>query len=323
MTRVPAPRFDLLNMSNYLFGSVQVSLGCPFQCEFCDIIITFGRRPRLKTSAQVLAELEALHRQHVKIVFIVDDNLIGNKRAIKVILRDVIAWQRAHGYPLALITQASLDLADDPELLRLMSDANFLSVFIGIESPNEASLRETKKLKNVRKGSTVVERVHTIQQAGLEVWCGLVLGFDHDDADIFEAHREFIREARITQAMVSLLHALTGTPLYARLKAEERLDPSDPPAPEFGTNVIPLLLGRTELREGFIQLLNDIYEPEAYFDRLEDLYLRQRIPYAQGRARWWKRHPWRSVWPQVGFLLRSFVLYRRLMRHIPDPVLRQ
>ena len=135
MTRVPTPRFDLLKMQHYLFGSVQFSRGCPFQCEFCDIIVTFGRRPRLKTSAQVLAELEALRAQHIDIVFIVDDNLIGNKKAIKVLLRDLIAYQKAHGYPFDFFTEASLDLAEDDELLELMVEANISSVFIGIESP--------------------------------------------------------------------------------------------------------------------------------------------------------------------------------------------
>ena len=323
MTRVPPPRFDLLNMKDYMFGSVQVSRGCPFQCEFCDIIVTFGRRPRLKTSAQVLAELENLRKHRMRFVFVVDDNLIGNKKAIKVLLRDIIAWQRAHGFPLVLSTQASLDLADDPELLELMTDANFINVFIGIESPNEASLRETKKLQNVRKGRSMVERVHAIQMAGLEVWCGMIVGFDNDDLSIFDAHRRFIREARITQAMLGLLHALPKTPLYARLKAEGRLDLSEDLEQKYGTNVIPLQMTRDELREGLIQLLNDVYEPQAYFDRLEDLYIRQQFPYAKGRSRWWWRRPWSIVATHSWNLLQALVLYRRLMRHVSDPALRR
>src|SRR5437868_2433222 len=139
MSKVPTPRFDLLKMQHYLFGSVQFSHGCPFQCEFCDIIVTFGRRPRLKTSAQIIAELEALRAQHIDIAFIVDDNLIGNKKAVKVLLRDLVAYQRANGYPFDFFTEASLDLAEDDELIRLMVDANIMSVFVGIESPNEKS----------------------------------------------------------------------------------------------------------------------------------------------------------------------------------------
>src|SRR5262249_2713196 len=154
LTTLPTPRLDLLPMRDYLFGSVQFTRGCPFQCEFCDTIVTFGRRPRLKSARQVLAELEALRAQGMRIVFIVDDNLIGNRRAVKGLLREVIAWQRARGYPLVFVTEASLDLADDPELLRLMADANIVSVFIGIESPNEASLREARKYQNVRAGDT-------------------------------------------------------------------------------------------------------------------------------------------------------------------------
>src|SRR4051812_30364739 len=139
MTKVPTPRFDLLKLNDYMFGSVQFSRGCPFQCEFCDIIVTFGRRPRLKTSVQVLAELESLRSRGVTMVFIVDDNLIGNKKAVKELLRDLVAWQKARGYPLALFTEASLDLAEDAELIELMIEAHFVSVFIGIESPNEES----------------------------------------------------------------------------------------------------------------------------------------------------------------------------------------
>ena len=169
MSRVPTPRFDLLKMEHYMFGSVQFSRGCPYQCEFCDIIVTFGRRPRLKTSAQIIAEIEALRAQKIFMAFVVDDNLIGNKKAIKVLLRDLIAWQRAHGYPMSFFTEASLDLAEDDELLDLMVQANFGAVFVGIESPNEASLRETKKLQNGRAGKTILERVHAIQNAGLEV----------------------------------------------------------------------------------------------------------------------------------------------------------
>ncbi len=167
MTTVPTPRFDLLRMRQYAFGSLQFSRGCPFQCEFCDIIVTFGRKPRIKAAAQVVAELEALRAQGVRMAFIVDDNLIGNKRAIKPLLRELVAWQVRNGYPMTFFTEASIDLADDPEMLRLMDEANIASVFVGIESPNEASLRETRKFQNVRAGGTLVEKVHRIQEAGL------------------------------------------------------------------------------------------------------------------------------------------------------------
>src|SRR5437879_3641395 len=245
MTKVPTPRFDLLKMQHYLFGSVQFSRGCPFQCEFCDIIVTFGRRPRLKTGAQIIAELESLRAQKIDIAFIVDDNLIGNKKAVKVLLRDLVAYQQANGYPFDFFTEASLDLAEDAELMQLMVDANIISVFIGIESPNEKSLQETRKFQNVRPVGSLAERVHRIQEAGIEVWCGMILGFDHDDASIFEAQRQFLKEARITTAMIGMLSAIRTTPLHARLARERRLDPAA--ALAFGTNVITMQMSRPRL----------------------------------------------------------------------------
>jgi radical SAM superfamily enzyme YgiQ (UPF0313 family) len=320
MSKVPVPRFDLLKMRHYAFGSLQFSRGCPFQCEFCDIIVTFGRRPRIKTSAQVLAELEAIRKTGVSIVFIVDDNLIGNKRAIKEVLKEMIAWQRRHGYPLTLFTEASIDLADDRELLELMVEANFLSVFIGIESPKEESLRESKKYQNVRAGGTLVEKVHRIQDAGIEVWCGMIMGFDNDDATIFEAQRRFIKESRITLAMMGMLHAIPKTPLYDRLLAEGRLDLCD--EPEYGTNIVPLQIGREELREGYLKVVADLYRPDAYFERVESLYLDGKIQLGQGRAKYWRRHPlgrlrWEATWA-----VQAAGLFWRLMRGVPEPHLR-
>jgi radical SAM superfamily enzyme YgiQ (UPF0313 family) len=321
MTTVPTPRFDLLRMQHYLFGSVQFSRGCPFQCEFCDIIVTFGRRPRLKTSAQVLAELEALRAQGIDIAFIVDDNLIGNKKAIKGLLRDLIAYQQANGYPFDFFTEASLDLAEDDELMELMVDANIISVFIGIETPNEKSLRETKKLQNVRPVGTLLERVHRIQKAGMEVWCGMILGFDNDDATIFDAQRRFIHEARIASTMIGMLHAIPKTPLHARLAREGRLDLADEPA--YGTNVIPRQLGREELRDGYLRVLHDLYQPRAYFKRLEDLYLKEKLEWGKGVAKYWRKHPWAWLKAQTVNAVSSAVLFWRLMRGIPDAALRK
>jgi radical SAM superfamily enzyme YgiQ (UPF0313 family) len=321
MTRVPVPRFDLLKMRHYLFGSVQFSRGCPFQCEFCDIIVTFGRRPRLKTSSQVIAELEALRAQRIDIAFIVDDNLIGNKKAIKSLLRDLIAYQEANGYPFDFFTEASLDLAEDDELMQLMVDANIISVFIGIESPNEKSLRETRKFQNVRPAGTIAERVRRIQEAGMEVWCGMILGFDNDDGTIFEAQRRFLKEARIASAMVGMLAAIPKTPLHARLAREGRLDPADEPA--YGTNVIPLQMSREELRDGYVKVMQDLYEPEAYFGRLEDLYLEGRMAFGKAMVQHWRRHPWAWVKMQTRNLLTAIVLFGRLMRGIPETSLRR
>jgi radical SAM superfamily enzyme YgiQ (UPF0313 family) len=320
MTCVPTPRLDLLKMQHYMFGSTQFSRGCPFECEFCDIIVTFGRRPRLKTSTQVIAELDALRAQKMETVFVVDDNLIGNKKAIKTLLRDVVDWQRDNGYPLTFFTEASLDLVEDHELMQLMVEANFVSVFIGIESPNEDSLLETKKFQNIRKGDSMIEKVRTIQSAGLDVWCGMIVGFDHDDATIFEAQRKFINDARIAHAMIGMLYAIPKTPLYDRLATEDRLDMED--ETEFGTNVIPLRMSREELTDGYIQLMRDVYSPAAYFQRVDDLYLKDRFQFGTARAKYWRRHRWSGLKSQAINLVRFAGIYRRLMRHVTDDSLR-
>jgi radical SAM superfamily enzyme YgiQ (UPF0313 family) len=321
LSRVPTPRFDLLKARHYCFGSLQFSRGCPFQCEFCDIIVTFGRKPRIKTGAQVIAELEALRAQNLREVFIVDDNLIGNKKAIKVVLREVIAYQERNGYPFTFFTEASLDLAEDAELMNLMVEANIRTVFIGIETPNEEALKETKKYQNVRPSGTILERVRRVQDAGIEVTCGMIVGFDNDGPDIFDAQRQFLKETRIVNAMVGMLTAIPKTPLHARLEREGRLDPED--TSEYGTNVIPLRMSRQELRDGYLSVFRDLHEPDAYFDRLDDLYLKGRMPFAKGLARHWQRHPWAWLKAQAKGLLASAVLFARLMRDVPEAALRR
>jgi radical SAM superfamily enzyme YgiQ (UPF0313 family) len=326
MTTVPAPRLELLRMRDYAFGSVQFSRGCPFTCEFCDIIVTFGRRPRLKSSAQILAELDGLVAAGKHSAFIVDDNLIGNKAAIKQVLRNVIAWQERHGYPLMFATEASIDLAEDLELMQLMVAANIGNVFVGIETPNEASLRETRKVQNLRdRGGTMLDKVHRIQEAGMEVWCGVIVGFDHDDSTIFAAQRRFIGEARIVNAMVNMLVAIPGTPLYARLEVEGRLDSSEDEASfgAFGTNVIPRRIGREELRRGFIELMHDLYTPEAYFERLDQLYLDAQIRLGAARTRYLRRHPWRRMKLNARLLFEAVAISLLLQRGVPEPALRR
>lgn len=321
MSTVPVPRFDLLKMDDYAVGSIQFSRGCPFTCEFCDIIVVFGRKPRIKTGQQILAEVEALLATGMDTAFIVDDNLIGNKKAIKEVLREVIAWQVAHNYPMTFVTEASIDLADDPELMQLMVDTNIRVVFIGIETPNEAALRETKKLQNLRKGATMLEKVHTIQRSGMEVWCGMILGFDSDDASIFDAQRAFIKEARIVNAMVGMLAAIPKTPLYTRLLKEGRLDPED--QQPFGTNVIPLNLSREALRDGYLAVMQDLHNPQAYFDRLDALYLDERIEPEQTRLRHLRRHPLQFAKLNAEWMLEAVGIFLRLMRQVPDKELRR
>jgi radical SAM superfamily enzyme YgiQ (UPF0313 family) len=269
----------------------------------------------------MIAELDALRAQKINIAFIVDDNLIGNKKAIKILLRDLIKYQKDNGYPFDFFTETSLDLAEDDELIGLLVEANIVSVFIGIETPNEESLRETKKYQNVRPVGTIYERVRKIQRAGLEVWCGLIVGFDNDGPTIFDDQRRFLKEASIASAMIGMLSAIPKTPLHARLAKEGRLDPSD--EPEFGTNVIPLRMTREELRDGYVALMKDVYEPESYFDRLDDLYLRERLPFAPGVRRYWRRHPWSWLKMQSANLVGALVLFTRLMRGVPDAGLRK
>jgi len=320
MSRVPCPRYDLLDVGQYMFSSLQISRGCPFQCEFCDIIVTFGRRPRLKTSPQVIAELEAMQAQGMNLAFIVDDNLIGNKRAIRPVLEAIVRWQQEHGFPFTFFTQASIDLADDPALLDLLVQANIQSVFIGIESPNPQSLRETQKFQNLRTGGTLVEKIHRIQAAGVEVWSGMIVGFDHDDDAIFELQSDFIRDARIAHAMLGMLSAIPKTPLYDRLLKAGRLDLDD--RPEFGTNVIPQRMSREGLRDGYVRVLKELYEPDAYFDRIDSLYSQPDFHFNRAQRAHWKRHRVAWVKSQAQTFLRCIVLYRRLMRQVEDAELR-
>jgi radical SAM superfamily enzyme YgiQ (UPF0313 family) len=326
MATVPLPRLDLLRMKDYAFGSVQFSRGCPFECEFCDIIVTFGRRPRIKNSAQVLAELDALVAAGKPAAFVVDDNLIGNKKAIKPILRDIVAWQAERGFPLTLVTEASIDLADDAELLELMVEANFASVFVGIETPNEASLRETKKLQNLRsRGGTMLEKVHRIQDAGMEVWCGVIVGFDNDEAGIFAAQSRFLRDSRIANAMVNMLVAIPRTPLYKRLASEGRLDLSEEWAGYggFGTNVVPLRIGREALYAGYTELMRELYTADAYFGRLDELYFGGRFRLSQARRSYLRRHPIDRFKLNARLLVEAVAMFVMLMRGVPDEALRR
>jgi radical SAM superfamily enzyme YgiQ (UPF0313 family) len=321
MSRLPTPRFDLLKMNRYAFGSVQFSRGCPFLCEFCDIIVMFGRRPRIKSVGQIIAELEALRAQEQMVVFIVDDNFIGNKKAIKKILAETIAWQQANGYPLSFLTEASIDLADDDELMRLMVEANIATVFVGIESPNEESLREARKLQNVRAGGTMVEKVHRIQQAGMEVWAGMIVGFDSDDETIFEAQHKFLDSARISIAMVGMLSAIPSTPLHARLSSAGRLDFTDNPI--FGTNVVPLRMSREALSSGYVQLMADLYHPQAFFKRVDDLYLAGKFEIGRAWHGYAAQHPWQRSVGHFWLWFEACAILARLLLRVPDRSLRR
>lgn len=235
----PTPRFDLLKLDQYDTVSLQFSRGCPYRCEFCDIIVMFGRRPRTKPLEHIGRELDALRARNVHSVFFVDDNLIGHKAKAKELLRYLAWYQAAHRYVFKFGTEVSLNLAEDPELLQLCREANFAWVFIGIESPDEASLKETKKTQNTRQD--ILGAVRTIYGHGIDVLAGFIVGFDNDTLETFDRQYRFITASGILVAMVGLLAALPKTPLYKRLEREGRLLPdtlhSDNTRP--ATNFLP------------------------------------------------------------------------------------
>ena len=264
MTRVPVPRFDLLRRGCYGTAPVQFSRGCPFLCEFCDIITIFGRRPRVKRPEQILAELDAVLAQGFKGCFLVDDNFIGNKIEAKRLLPRIIEWQQQHGFPLEFVTEASINLANDRELIDLMVQANFRTVFIGIETPREASLEETRKHQNVH-GDSLLAKLERIRATGLGVSGGFIVGFDNDDERIFDEQFEFIQASGIATLSISLLTPLPTTPLYDRLRAEGRLDFSDPEL-----IYIPKQMTREQLKTGFRRLLQRVFDVDAFFDRAFD-----------------------------------------------------
>ena len=262
----PAPRLDVLN-SRYAHGVVQCTRGCPFTCEFCDIIVMYGRKVRFKPAEQVIREVEAWHRAGAAQVFFADDNFVGNRAYAKDLLRALIAWNSRQRHPLSFYTQVSIDMVRDKELLALLRDANFSSVFIGIESPRKASLAETRKLQNER--IDLVAAVHQIQSYNLFVSAGMIVGFDHDDDSIFEEQYEFAQEAQIPMVMLNVLLAMPKTPLYARLSAAGRLVGGDDDWSHYvgsgGTvNFHPEHMTREELMRRQMLLYQRLYEPSAF-----------------------------------------------------------
>ncbi len=322
LSRLPVPRFEALKNKRYAFGTLQLSRGCPHQCEFCDIIVMFGRRPRSKTGPQAAAELDALRKAGHRLVFVVDDNFIGDKKAARSILGEMIAWQRRNGYPLAFMTQATLGLADEPELLDLMIEANFIIVFLGVESLDPDSLLEAGKRHNLRGTEPFEDRIRRIQRAGLVVWCGMIQGFDHDDAGVFGRQLEFLTAARVPMVMSGMLTAIPGTPLHERLDREGRLDPADPPA--FGTNVIPKRMTGPELQAAYVRHQMALYEPDPFFRRLDALFFDPEFEVGFARqGSYWKRHRIRKAGREAGYALRLIGLWIAVRTRVPDRALRR
>jgi radical SAM superfamily enzyme YgiQ (UPF0313 family) len=266
VSKTPAPRFDLLKINKYASMAVQFSRGCPFQCEFCDIITIYGRKPRTKAPAQLLSELDALYALGWRDqVFIVDDNFIGNHRRALELAQSLQHWQQGHEQPFFFYTEASMDLAQRPELIEAMVKANFFYVFLGIESPSKSSLSEVKKFQNLRRDP--LECIRTIQNGGLWVTGGFIIGFDSDSETIFEEQREFIEQAAIPWAMAGFLQAPPTTPLYERMRKEGRLlqdsaVTSNFSPPNFRTRLpLPFLL------QGYRDTLSALYSPSEYFNR--------------------------------------------------------
>ncbi len=263
----PIPRWDLIDFRSYASMAVQFSRGCPYDCEFCDIVVMNGRVPRTKSAAQLIAELDALAARGWKdMVFLVDDNFIGDRRRTKELLREMIRWREARQSGIGFFTEASVNLADDAELCGLMVDAGFKKVFVGIETPSVESLQECRKLMN--RGRDLVGAVQTLQRAGLEVMGGFIVGFDHDPKDIFKRQFEFIQRSGVATAMVGLLTALPQTRLYQRLLKEGRLE-----ADSTGNNTEATLnfrpkLGRDFLQNGYRDLMKRLYEPGNYCRRI-------------------------------------------------------
>ena len=267
----PLPRFDLLKIDRYRTMTIQFARGCPFNCEFCDIIVMYGRKPRTKTVPQVMAEIEEIDRLGVSNIFVVDDNFIGNKPEAKQLLRAIAAWQEENGHPIEFMTEVTLNIAQDDELLRLMREANFTTIFIGIESPRASSLQETHKTQNLRE--SLLDSVHRIQKAGLEVMAGMIVGFDHDDPTIFEEQFRFIQEARIPVSMTGMLNAVPKTPLYERLKKAGRLIAESVGDQFVFTNIVPEGMSRLQLYEGYRNLLKRLYSYRNYRKRVRQLIL--------------------------------------------------
>ena len=269
ITGSPRPLWSLVPLPDYTDVSLQFTRGCPFNCEFCDVVLLSGRRPRLKTNAQVLGELDLLHQAGWRgEVMFVDDNFIGNKKQALSLLKDIGQWQKQKGYPFWFMTQASLNLADDSEMLALMNEAGFKKVFIGIETPIPASLAEAGKHQN--QGQDIVAAVRKCQQAGQEVLGGFIVGFDSDPPSVFDDQFKVIQESGIPAAMVGLLSAPPGSPLWKRLESEGRLlgMPSGDNAFDKDALNFEPVMGRDRLLAGYKEVVSRLYAPSAYFDRV-------------------------------------------------------
>jgi radical SAM superfamily enzyme YgiQ (UPF0313 family) len=267
ITGTPVPDWPLININDYASMAIQVSRGCPYSCDFCDIIVMNGRIPRVKETQQVIAELDAIYNTGWRSsVFIVDDNFIGNRKKVKVILNEIAKWMKTHNRPFVFSTEASITLADDIEIINLLKSANFSGVFVGIETPEEESLKSCGKYQNT--GKDLKEKVNFLQRNGLEVKGGFIVGFDTDNLSTFDKMISFIQNSGIVTAMVGLLHALPKTKLYKKLKKEGRILASATGNNTDSTiNFMPVM-NKENLIEGYKRILSTIYTPKNYYSRI-------------------------------------------------------
>jgi tRNA A37 methylthiotransferase MiaB len=279
----PVPRFDLIDVSQYHSMALQYSRGCPYQCEFCDIIEMFGRVSRTKVPEQFIRELDAVYQTGFRgAIFVVDDNFVGNHKKVKALLRAIVSWQESKSYPFSFNTEASIDLAQDDELLDLMVEAGFNSVFIGVETPDDASLQAIKKTQNLK--IDVASGIKKIQRSGMEVTGGFIVGFDTDTEDIFDRQIAFIQEVAMPLAMVGLLMVGPNTQLYRRLRKEGRWvsEPSGNNTHHLHLN-FETLIPQEVIIDGYKRVLSEIYSPPRYFERCINLL--KRLPAKVKHAR--------------------------------------
>jgi radical SAM superfamily enzyme YgiQ (UPF0313 family) len=294
--QTPIPRWELADMNNYATMNIQFSRGCPYDCDFCNITTLFGHRPRVKTTAQVIAELDHLYQLGWREkVFFVDDNFIGNKRFLKEeLLPALIEWRKGKT-GILFDTEVSINLADDEQLLQMMGDAGFSTVFIGIETPDEQSLAECGKHHN--RNRDLLQSVKRIQRAGMEVQGGFIIGFDNDVATIFKRQIEFIQKSGIVTAMVGMLQAPPGTKLYARLAGEGRLlGPLNGDNVDGTTNIIPMM-GIELLQSGYKSMMRSLYAPQQYYARVKEFLSEYQPPKFHIPIRW----------PQIGAFFQSVI----------------
>ena len=273
VTQTPIPRYDLLDLTAYDNMSVQFSRGCPFQCEFCDIIVLYGRKPRTKTPQQLIAELERIYELGWRgAVFMVDDNFIGNKRNVKLLLKELKTWMAQKEYPFGLTTEASVDLAQDDELMKLMVECNFKKVFLGIETPDTDSLALTSKFQNTRDPLT--ESIDKITRAGMQVMAGFIIGFDGEKPHAGDRIVRFVNQTNIPLAMFSMLQALPSTALWERLEKEDRLLNSSANINQ--TTLMNFVPTRDieEIATEYVNAFWQLYDPAAYLTRIFDYYMK-------------------------------------------------